>query len=103
MITCINQEVIRHENLLPTSLLHIFTSIYIPEHFALKPLQYVFCRLRRGHVSHHRNTNANLPFTHPMPLTSEFWKRGSTIRVFEMNNSKEFSDFTLLLFSNMSV
>jgi hypothetical protein len=39
-------------------------------------------------------------FTHPMPLTSEFWKRGSMIRVFEMNNSKAFPAFIILLFYN---
>lgn len=39
-------------------------------------------------------------FTHPMPLTSEFSKKGGMIRAFAMNNSKAFPDF-ILLFSNV--
>lgn len=101
MITCINQEVIRHEisYYLPAYFIFL-TSTYVTEHFVLKLLQCVFYRLRRGHVSHHTKTNAKLPFTHPMPFTSEFWKRDITKRVFEMNNSKTFPDF-ILLFSKM--
>jgi len=63
MITCINQEVTRHEisYYLPAYFIFL-TPIYVPEQSVLKPLQYVFYRRRRGHISHQRKTNAKLTF-----------------------------------------